>query len=83
MFDYNSKKWARKRKNILRRDGYKCKVCAAYGKSVPAKIVHHIKDAAEYPECAWDDSNLESVCMACHNKLHPEKGNKGIKSRSI
>lgn len=81
MFDYTCEKWKRKRKKILKRDGYQCVRCRRYGKSVEAKIVHHIKEADLYPELAWTDSNLESVCMACHNKLHPEKAAAAARSK--
>ena len=37
--------------------------------------VHHIKHADEYPEFAFADENLVSLCNACHNKQHPEKSN--------
>ena len=72
-FDYTGARWLRKRAAILRRDGYKCRWCARYGRAVPAKIVHHLKEADEYPELAYTDSNLVSLCQACHNKAHPEK----------
>lgn len=42
----------------------------------PAQVVHHIKHVDEFPELAYTDSNLESLCMACHNKAHPEKATK-------
>ena len=72
-FDYKSGKWKRKRAKILRRDGYQCQMCRRYGKATPAVTVHHIKHADEYPEFAYDDDNLVSLCEACHNKCHPEK----------
>lgn len=72
-FDYNSAKWKRKKSRILRRDGYACQRCKRYGKNTPATIVHHIKHADEYPELAYVDGNLVSLCAACHNKAHPEK----------
>ena len=75
---YKSEKWKRKRAHILKRDQYQCKECRKYGKLTPAKIVHHIKEIEDYPELAWDDSNLESVCMACHNRLHKETGAKSL-----
>lgn len=80
-FDYTSARWKKKRDKILRRDGYKCVCCKRYGKSVEAVIVHHIKEANAFPELAWEDSNLESVCMACHNRLHPEKGAEAVHAR--
>jgi len=71
---YLSSKWKRKRKAILKRDGYLCQICKRYGRRTDAQTVHHIKHLDEYPELALENSNLISVCNACHNKLHPEKG---------
>lgn len=75
MFNYKTRKWIRKREQILKRDGYMCCRCRRYGKYVQATTVHHIKHADEYPELVYEDSNLESLCAACHNKAHPEKPN--------
>ena len=72
-FNYRSAKWKQKRARILRRDAYMCQRCRRYGKITAATIVHHIKHAEEYPELAYDDENLISLCDACHNKVHPEK----------
>lgn len=72
-FDYTSKKWLRKRKEILKRDGYRCQECSRYGRHVDANIVHHIKHTDEYPELAYVNENLQSLCAECHNKKHPEK----------
>ena len=72
-FDYNSRRWRHKRKEILRRDGDLCQHCKRYGKRVQAVTVHHIKHVDEYPELAYTNDNLVSLCNACHNKEHPEK----------
>lgn len=80
-FDYNSLRWKHKRERILRRDGYKCQMCKRYGRSTEASTVHHIKHADEYPDLAWEDGNLVSLCAACHDKAHPEKGRKALKAR--
>ena len=71
---YDSAKWKRKRAAILARDGYMCQRCKRYGRMRPATIVHHIKELDQYPELAFSSDNLESVCLACHNQMHPEKG---------
>ena len=72
-FDYNDPKWRRKSEHIKRRDGYMCRECRRFGKKRPAEIVHHIKPVEEWPELAYIDSNLISLCRKCHNKKHPEK----------
>ena len=73
IFDYTSAKWRKKKAQILRRDGYMCQECKRYGRRREAKIVHHIQHEDEHPELAYVDSNLKSLCEACHNKAHPEK----------
>ena len=79
---HKSMRWKKKREQILRRDKYMCQDCKRYGKRVDATEVHHIKHVDEYPELAFDSSNLISLCAACHNKRHPEKGgNKFRKKR--
>lgn len=80
-FDYTSKRWEQKRAHILRRDGYRCVECRRYGRSRPAVVVHHIKHADEFPELAFQDENLVSLCQACHNKAHPEKSRAATAAR--
>lgn len=46
-----------------------------------AAVVHHIKHVDEFPELAYTDSNLISLCDACHNKAHPEKAKKTGRAR--
>lgn len=76
---YTSKKWRAKRIVILKRDGYLCQECKKYGKHTEAKIVHHIQEIVDAPELKFANRNLVSVCAACHNKIHPEKGGHNIK----
>ena len=70
---YNSRMWRKKRAVILKEQHYECQRCKARGKYKRAVIVHHIKHLKEHPELALVDSNLEAVCFACHEELHPEK----------
>ena len=71
--NYQSEKWKRKRRKILRMDGYVDRVAARYGRTLEAAVVHHIYPAEEYPEYAWCDWNLISVSLATHNRLENRK----------
>lgn len=71
---YKTSRWKQKRLKILKRDKYLCQDCKKYGRRVDAQTVHHDKTVEEYPELAFEDSNLVSLCNPCHNKRHPEKG---------
>lgn len=69
MFNYYGTKWKKKRKHILRLDGYVDQIEKRYGRTKEGTVVHHIYPADEYPEYAWCDWNLISVSLATHNKL--------------
>ena len=73
---YHSQRWRTVRRKALRRDKFLCVECSRYGKKTPATVVHHIKERSAYPELEYELGNLESLCEACHNKRHPEKGSK-------
>jgi len=67
---YNTSRWKRKRQHILLRDKYLCQECMRYGKRVDADTVHHVYVADTYPEYAYSDWNLISLCNKCHNAMH-------------
>lgn len=63
--------WTKKRKQILERDGYACKICATNGKINSYRLqVHHIEPLADNFERRTDDSNLLTVCESCHTLAH-------------
>lgn len=70
---YKRKEWKRKRKQVLKRDNYECQRCKGEGEFSRAECVHHKKRLEERPDLALTDSNLTSLCNACHNYFHPEK----------
>ena len=70
MFDYHGKRWEKRRERILKRDGWLCRERKRYGKKKPATHVHHIFPAEEYPQYAWCDWNLLSLCLSAHDEMH-------------
>ncbi len=61
------------RKNILRRDGYKCAYC---GRSDLPLTIDHVKPKSRGGEDDW--SNLITACLPCNNKKGdrtPEEAN--------
>lgn len=81
---YDSYHWRKLSKRIKKRDNYECQECKRQGKvtidtnelSESAKrkkiqlVVDHIKELEDYPELAFDEDNLETKCVQCHNKKH-------------
>lgn len=73
---YRTVRWSRTRAACLRRDGYLCRDCARYGKRTPATTAHHMQERTVCPDKAYALDNLISLCDACHNARHPDKGGK-------
>ena len=77
---YKTLAWRRLRLVALERDHYICQDCLAQkrlGARIRARravVVHHILPRETHPELALELNNLVSLCDACHNKRHPEKG---------
>lgn len=71
-FDYSSSngRWQRLRKRALKRDGYRCREAARYGRIVQATHVHHIWPAEDYPEYAYCLWNLVSLSKSAHDSMH-------------
>ena len=67
---YQSKSWRSLRLEALERDNNECQTCKRYGKVGEAQNVHHIKTVKEFPMLALSLSNLESICIKCHNNEH-------------
>lgn len=77
---YRADKWRAKRSQILKRDNYECQDCKEEGKINTRRggkslEVHHKKELKDYPELAFEDDNLITLCKVCHNRRHERFGN--------
>lgn len=71
---YDSRVWRAVRDKIVQRDNHECQMCKEEGRvTTNALLVHHIKHLKDYPELAFEEDNLITVCHDCHEKLHPER----------
>jgi 5-methylcytosine-specific restriction protein A len=60
----NSRRWLSFRLDAKRRDGFRCVQCGAVGRLE----VDHILPVRTHPELAFDLSNLQTLCPACHTR---------------
>lgn len=68
----NTRAWKdKKRPSIINRDGGICQRCLIKFGIVNSEQleVHHIKSRKDYPELAWEDSNLITLCKQCNLEL--------------
>lgn len=93
---YNSTRWQQVRDRVLIRDRYECQDCvkrlqkaAEIGERLfgeEAKIrratqVHHIKELKVYPDLAFEEDNLISLCTQCHNIRHGRQPTRFVKKK--
>ena len=56
-----SRRWARVRRVVLERDGYRCRACGKAGRLE----VDHIR-GLELQGLPWELGNLQTLCRGCH-----------------
>lgn len=59
-----STRWKAVRLLALRRDRFRCVQCGARGRLE----VDHVQPVRTHPEAAFDLSNCQSLCPACHTR---------------
>jgi 5-methylcytosine-specific restriction protein A len=71
---YKSKAWQQTRTSYIARVHGLCERCQAKGKIKPGYIVHHktyiTPQNINDPNITLNHSNLEYVCLDCHNDEH-------------
>lgn len=70
---YKTNRWRKLRQVVITRDYGVCQECKRRNLVARGVVVHHIIEAREDISKFWDENNLELVCLACHNKDHPER----------
>ena len=66
---YNTRRWQRKRAEILARDNHLCQCtdCKESGRITIAGVVDHIKQVTRGGEF-YENSNLKSMAVSCHQR---------------
>lgn len=65
MADRQSPQYMEVKKEVLKRDGGKCRKCDSKSNIE----VHHIKRWASYPTLRFEPSNLITLCRKCHKSM--------------
>ena len=68
---YATKLW-RSTSRRYREEHPLCEACLRDGVVKPADLVHHKVDIVDGGD-PFDPDNLESLCLACHNRVHSDK----------
>lgn len=71
--DLKNDKWVAKRNKILKRDGYKCVMCAEKRGSVVKLNVHHILYDKDLNMWNVPDFYLVTLCDSCHKIEHSKR----------
>ena len=71
---YQSREWRAMSRHIRHRDGWLCQGCLP--RTVAAELVHHIVPLSEAGP-PLEESNLVSLCAACHQDRHGQVVDEG------
>jgi len=71
---YKSMDWKRIRLAVLVRDGWRCTSCGMEVRGKGQSRVDHRIPRKARPDLAMDKANLRTLCAACDNARHSEKG---------
>jgi 5-methylcytosine-specific restriction protein A len=66
---YQSPAWRRLRAAYLQSHPL-CEKCQHEGRHTPAQHVHHMLERKVHPQHALSWTNLEALCLPCHNSRH-------------
>lgn len=70
---YKTKEWKKVSNLVTLRDLGLCQQCKREGRTTIADMVHHIKPLKKAFHLRLVQSNLESLCFNCHNKIDHTK----------
>lgn len=80
---YKTERWKRLRSQVVKRDRWTCTSCGRSVKGKGESRVDHIIKVKDDPSKAWQVSNLRTLCSACDNARHAEKGGHQQERRAI
>ena len=75
---YATYDWKTTAAKVRKMDRNECQECKRHGRYSRGYIVHHVKHLRDRPDLAlevFDSDNerqLETICKACHEMMHPE-----------
>ena len=64
-----SKEYKLWRTSVFLRDGFICQACG--GNKSKILQAHHILPMSKFPHLTFDISNGKTLCIFCHQKVHP------------
>jgi 5-methylcytosine-specific restriction endonuclease McrA len=65
---YDKGAWRKLRREILKRDNFRCVRCGAYVGATGASRIDHIEPVTIAPHRRLDPTNLRTLCAICDNR---------------
>ena len=78
---YADTRWRKLSEQAKRRDDYMCQKCLSKGIYTIGNVADHIIEVKDDWDRRWDISNLQTLCVKCHNrKTREEKAKRNHRS---
>lgn len=82
---YNTARWRALRLKVLLRDLYTCqrRECGRIEADTSRLVCNHVKAHRGDAALFWDESNLQTLCKPCHDKLKQREEQASLQQRGV
>lgn len=80
---YNTARWRKLRQSIFLRDLYTCRKCPHVEANTSLLVCDHIRPHRGDQHLFWDETNLQTLCKPCHDKLKQAEEQSSLHQRGV
>lgn len=80
---YKAARWRALRLHVFARDRFTCGKCSQRERNTSLLVCDHIEPHRGRERLFWDDTNLQTLCTTCHNKLKQKEEQQSLHTRGV
>ncbi|MHC2666565.1 HNH endonuclease [Bradyrhizobium diazoefficiens] len=80
---YSTARWRALRLAIFLRDLYTCRKCGLVEGNTSLLVCDHINPHRGDERLFWDETNLQTLCKSCHDKLKQLEEQSSLHTRGV
>jgi 5-methylcytosine-specific restriction protein A len=80
---YKIARWRQLRLSIFKRDLYTCRKCPRIEGDTSLLVCDHVKPHRGDARLFWDETNLQTLCKPCHDRLKQAEEQASLHQRGV
>lgn len=80
---YKTARWCRLRLAIFTRDLFTCRTCGHLDGNTSRLVCDHVKPHRGDAVLFWDESNLQTLCKSCHDRIKQAEEQASLHQRGV